>query len=244
MGKVNRYMSNGAKKVFVSYPANFYPCLDREKTIFSGPLLRDCYIEDQVVSGAEFCFSDNNKPIIFLTGGSQGSLNLSENFIPIIKDLLPNFNIIHQAGKHSIEVSREFQKTLPIESKKGYCLSVFLRIENGKDWFLEAVNAASLVITRAGSTIIELAIKGKPMILVPWKHSAQDHQLKNARFLLEKEAAAVITDDELNPKLLLETILKLFSDDKKMLKQQSRNARKIFPKNGTEKVIEEILKEV
>lgn len=241
MGKVNQIMSKGAKKVFVLYPVDFYTEIKKTNLIQSGPLLREGFAKEKESSKKLFGF-DNDKPIIFVTGGSQGSLSLSQNFIGAAKELLRHYNIIHQAGKHSIEIAKKFYDQLDPEMQKSYYAVSFLEIVDGKDMMLEAINVSDLIVTRAGSTIVELAIKKKPMILVPWKHAAQDHQTANADYFVKNDSAVVISDDEITSDKLLNEINELFSNDQK-LERLAKNAGKLFPNNGTELIAETILKE-
>jgi UDP-N-acetylglucosamine--N-acetylmuramyl-(pentapeptide) pyrophosphoryl-undecaprenol N-acetylglucosamine transferase len=242
MGKVNRLMAKGAKKVFVSYPLNFYPFLQARKMIWTGQIMRS-FTTGQDNSGLKYFGFNNTKPVIFLTGGSQGSTHMSENFIKIAKKLLEKYNIIHQAGKHSIEISQEFYKSLSPTERNDYFLTAFLGIEKGVDMMAEAIKAASLVITRSGSTIIEMAEMAKPMILIPWKNAASNHQEENAKYLTDRAAAVMITDDELSPERLLSEIESLLSNQAK-LKELGESARKLFPRDARLKICEILIKEL
>jgi UDP-N-acetylglucosamine--N-acetylmuramyl-(pentapeptide) pyrophosphoryl-undecaprenol N-acetylglucosamine transferase len=65
-----------------------------------------------------------------------------------------------------------------------------------------AYSVADVVITRAGAgTISELCLVGKPSILIPSPNVSEDHQTKNAMALVEKEAALMVRDDEIDENL-------------------------------------------
>lgn len=240
MGKVNRIVANKAKGIYVNFPKNQFNYIDQSKTICSGPVLKDGFFTAKIADKSLFGFSDN-KPIILITGGSQGSLNISLNFIKKGEDLLKDYNVIHQAGKHSIKEARAFYGKLDDGLKKGYYLTDFLGMVDDKDLMIEAINICSIVVSRASSTIAELAIKEKPMILIPWKFSAQDHQLKNALFMKQKNAAIVINENDLTPEELENTIRELSPEKIKTL---TENAKNIFPQNGTEIICDQLLKEI
>jgi UDP-N-acetylglucosamine--N-acetylmuramyl-(pentapeptide) pyrophosphoryl-undecaprenol N-acetylglucosamine transferase len=106
---------------------------------------------------------------------------------------------------------------------------------------IEAINLSSLVIARAGSTIVEIAVLGKPMILVPWKHSAQNHQQKNAEFFLKNNSAIMITDDELTGDRITREVNDLF-ENKTKLTNLSNNVKNLFPTNGADLICSEIEK--
>ena len=241
MGKVNRLLAKNAKKTYVSFPLQFYKEVTSNKKIWSGPILRDGF-SDAVSGGRKSFGFKNNNPIIFLTGGSQGSLNMSKSIIGVANKLLDNYNIIHQAGKHSYDLVMDFHNKLEKNKQANYYVTEMLVEKSGKDMMLEAINAADLIITRASSTISELAIKAKPMVVVPWKYSAQDHQLKNAKFLEDHNSAIMITDDSLGSESLFSVIKLLFSDKDKM-KEMASNASNLFPSNGVSMICEDIIDE-
>ena len=65
-----------------------------------------------------------------------------------------------------------------------------------------AYQAADLIASRAGAmSIAELALVGKPSILVPSPHVAEDHQTHNARSLTELGGAVLLTDQDVRTKL-------------------------------------------
>jgi UDP-N-acetylglucosamine--N-acetylmuramyl-(pentapeptide) pyrophosphoryl-undecaprenol N-acetylglucosamine transferase len=75
------------------------------------------------------------------------------------------------------------------------------------------LGAAHLVIARAGaSTVAELAVAGRPAILVPLPGAIDDHQSANARALQQAGGAWVVPQAELTPALLTERLGKLLLD--------------------------------
>ncbi len=238
MGKTNRIMSKKAEKVFVNFPTKYYPGIAQQKLVWSGPILRH-FADTGKDPKAFFKFSES-RPVIFMTGGSQGSLSLTKGLIDIAPKLLEKYDIIHQAGKHSIEIANKFWSKLPPEDKKHYYLAEFLSIENDTDMMWEAIKAADLIITRAGSTIAEAAILGKSMILVPWRHAAQDHQLKNAQYLVESNAAVMIKEEAFTPATLLSAIDVAFSKKD----HNGKTISEVFPKDGVAKICDSIIKEI
>jgi UDP-N-acetylglucosamine--N-acetylmuramyl-(pentapeptide) pyrophosphoryl-undecaprenol N-acetylglucosamine transferase len=67
-------------------------------------------------------------------------------------------------------------------------------------------------VSRAGGTISELAIVGKPTILLPSPNVAEDHQTKNVQALVEKDATVLIKDEEAKSKLV-SSIVNLLKDE-------------------------------
>jgi UDP-N-acetylglucosamine--N-acetylmuramyl-(pentapeptide) pyrophosphoryl-undecaprenol N-acetylglucosamine transferase len=91
----------------------------------------------------------------------------------------------------------------------------------------QLIDDAHLIIGRAGSSsIFEFCVANKPMIIVPFAKSADNHQQKNANFLLQKGAAIVIQEDEFNIQKINEILNKLFTE-KDILFKMSKNAGNI-----------------
>ena len=78
--------------------------------------------------------------------------------------------------------------------------------------------AAHLVIARAGaSTVAELAVAGRPSILVPLPGAIDDHQSANARALSQAGGAWVIPQPQFTPTLLAERLGELLADPEALI---------------------------
>jgi UDP-N-acetylglucosamine--N-acetylmuramyl-(pentapeptide) pyrophosphoryl-undecaprenol N-acetylglucosamine transferase len=76
----------------------------------------------------------------------------------------------------------------------------------------ERLASAHLVIARAGaSTVAELAIAGRPAILVPLPGAIDDHQVANARALVEARGASMIAQRDLTPQTLRDRLAALLA---------------------------------
>ena len=104
-----------------------------------------------------------------------------------------------------------------------------------------AYAAADLVISRAGAgTISELCIVGKPSILVPSPNVAEDHQTKNAMALVDKEAAVMLKDIEIDLKLF-PVALRLVKDEERC-RVMSANIKLLAKPEATIAIVDEIEK--
>ncbi|MEZ5357076.1 MAG: undecaprenyldiphospho-muramoylpentapeptide beta-N-acetylglucosaminyltransferase [Bryobacteraceae bacterium] len=127
---------------------------------------------------------------VLITGGSQGSRTLNRAFReswPLFAAQGPAVRFLHQAGAAEADVLREdFART-------GLAGSVTAFIADMPAAFAEA----RLVVGRAGAgAVAELAAAGKPSILVPFPHAADDHQTANARAMEQAGAALCVADGE------------------------------------------------
>ena len=106
---------------------------------------------------------------------------------------------------------------------------------------VKAYRAADLVISRAGaSSISEICLLGKPVILVPSPNVAEDHQTKNAMALVNKEAALCVKDAEAADKLI-PLALDAVKDDAR-LQSLSANVLKMGLPDSARIIAEEVLK--
>ena len=88
-----------------------------------------------------------------------------------------------------------------------------------------AYAAGDIIISRSGSTVYELAVVGKPAILVPYPFAAEDHQTANAQNLVNKDAGILIRDSEVREKLVSATIA--LSKDESRQHELGSNIKKL-----------------
>lgn len=104
-----------------------------------------------------------------------------------------------------------------------------------------ALAAADLAVCRAGaSTISELAILGLPAIFIPYPYAAENHQEKNARVLVEKNAADMIIDEFLDGDTLFKRIERI-RQDKTILKTMGQNMLNEAKPDALKKIMQVIL---
>ena len=104
-----------------------------------------------------------------------------------------------------------------------------------------AYAAADLIISRAGaSSISELCLLKKPVILVPSPNVAEDHQTKNALALVNKEAAIMVADKDAEQQLVPKA-LEIIHDDER-LRTLSRNIATLAHHESAERIVDEIVR--
>jgi len=243
IGSSNKFAGQGAKKVFTGFPCENYPKKFKKKVCFAGQIIK--YTKDSKGEKILFDFGfENKKPIILITGGSQGAKSLNTRVLKSLNILLSKYNIIHQTGAYDYKRVIDFRAKLNNDLKNSYFVTDFLGDNNGIDMVSQALINSSLVVARAGATTIsEIALFNKPMILIPFKYASLDHQRKNAEFLMKKKAAVMILEDNLSGKLLVSEIDKLIND-KAEIKELTGNAQKVFPDDALDRTVSDIKKEI
>jgi UDP-N-acetylglucosamine--N-acetylmuramyl-(pentapeptide) pyrophosphoryl-undecaprenol N-acetylglucosamine transferase len=229
-GKTNQILARKAKAICVAYP-NMEKFFDPKKIILTGNPVRAYLLQDLTALKAEAATHfglDPNKATLFVMGGSLGAKTLNH----ALRAALPAFEtgaiqVLWQCGKSYEQELAQFEGSLPPNVK------VFAFIQR-----MDLAYALStVIISRAGAlSVSELALVAKPTILVPSPNVAEDHQTKNARALVDREAAILVTDAQASEKLVV-TALDLLSD---VAQQQELSAalKSFALPNATKAIVE------
>jgi UDP-N-acetylglucosamine--N-acetylmuramyl-(pentapeptide) pyrophosphoryl-undecaprenol N-acetylglucosamine transferase len=220
-GITNKILASKASSICVAFEnmQRFFPA---NKITLSGNPLRASLSEQlpnrKVV--IEKLGLDPKRKTLLILGGSLGARRINELIAGIMPELIKqNLNIIWQCGKLYYESLSQKYSNLDKEHQ----LHAFL---NNMD---EAFSAADLVISRAGAnTLSELAAVGKPSILIPSPNVAEDHQTKNATYLVERKAALLFKEEQ-SPEQLLEVLSDLLRNGKGLKDLENNIQQLAFP---------------
>lgn len=179
-------------------------------------------------------FTDGSKKLIYITGGNQGS-HFINNLIFDSLDSIKDYKIIHQVG--ATNYKGDLEKALKIKNINYLAMDYI-----GQDSLGYILNKASFVVSRSGAnTVWELAILGKPSILIPLPIAASGEQLENAKILETQDCALVLNQNNANP----ETLQKSIKIIEKHFAQYQENAlkfQKLLPTNAAKILKENILR--
>lgn len=234
-GLANKFLSRLARKIFVSFPKTEY--FSPKKMILTGNPIRKEILDGSKEEALKLFKIIGAKPIILILGGSQGAQRINDVILEILPKLINDFEIIHQCGENNFkEVRAEARAMIASEQGKYYHPQPFLNEIDLK----QAYALADFIISRAGSgSIFEIAVLGKPSILVPLPESAQNHQVKNAYAFAENGAAIVMEEENFTPHFFLEKLKNLFSHSEELDKMAK--AAKEFSRPAAAKTIAEYL---
>ncbi len=141
-------------------------------------------------------------------GGSRGAASINRAMMDLIERYKEDYNlqIIWITGNNSFnQIENELKNNIDLNKLKCNLL-LFPYMYNIE----EALAAADLAVCRAGaSTLAELSILGLPAILVPYPYAAEGHQEKNARALMDKNAARMVIDEFLDGDTLFRKVEEL-----------------------------------
>ena len=174
---------------------------------------------------------DSAVPVLFVFGGSKGARSINQALKANLSGLLERCQIIHVTGKTDWEDMQQFYDKLSDDEKKRYKIFPYLHEEMGA-----AFSAADLIISRAGaSTLGEFPLFGVPAILVPYPY-AWRYQKVNADYLVSKNAALMIRDEELEARMT-ETVTDLLDHPEKLSAMKAAMKRLAEP-DAAEKILD------
>ena len=155
---------------------------------------------------------DKNKKTLLVTGGSRGAKSINDAMIGVLEKLLKyeNLQIIFATGKDNYEevLSQVENLSLSEEERKRLILKSYLHD------MPHALVASDVVLSRAGATFIaEMTTLALPGILVPYPFASENHQMYNAKAIVQAGGAELIEDSEINPSKLEEKLIQFLSDE-------------------------------
>jgi UDP-N-acetylglucosamine--N-acetylmuramyl-(pentapeptide) pyrophosphoryl-undecaprenol N-acetylglucosamine transferase len=224
-GMTNRVLAQIANRVLQAFPDTFP---ERLKPVTCGNPVRQS-VAGMPEPGTRF-FQRTGRPRLLVTGGSQGARALNR-IVPEALKLLPQElqpQVCHQTGVAD-----------RVETEKSYrAAGIKAEVHEFIDAMADAYGWADLVICRAGAlTVSELAAAGVGAILVPFPHAVDDHQTRNASFLVNSGAAQIVAEHDLQAKVLADQLQELFLDRPRML-EMAVAARSVSIPDSAEQVIE------
>ena len=155
---------------------------------------------------------------ILVFGGSQGAATINATFLDAAEylgEIWNDLRVIHQSGAEGYRTAKDAYE------RKGLSVELHKFIDD----MAEAYRDVDLVVCRAGATsIAEITALGLASIMMPYPFAAEGHQELNARYLVSREAALMITQDDLTASNLAAAIRQFYDSSEKLKKTASRSA--------------------
>lgn len=237
-GRVNAWSAKFAKYIAISYPEAVAAFPHKDRVAYTGqPIRRDLMQPVDVDVRKSFNLPEG-VPIILILGGSQGAQAVNDLIVDVLPTLLDNTIVIHQVGEANLDWVR-----LRASGALGNHPNASWYLPYG---FIDSQTlrafgaAASVVISRAGSTIFEIAMWGKPSILIPLPIAHGDHQRVNAYAYARTGAAIILEQANLKSSILLTTVSTIINDSVR-IETMSNAAREFFVPDAAEKIAKAIL---
>ncbi len=233
-GKANMMLGKKATKIFVATDGmeTFFPA---NKIMVNGNPVRASIAQSKIsqTEALSFFGLQSNIKTVLVVGGSLGAKSINDAIANHIETFAEQgLQLIWQTGK----ANAAHYKALA-SGKPNVWVSAFItQMEMG-------YAAADIVISRAGAmAVTELCVTGKPSIFVPYPFAAEDHQTANAMALVNKKAALLVKDSDVN-EALMNAVLELSKNE---LSQQvlQQNISALAIKNADELIAKQILSSI
>lgn len=179
VGLANKITAKYCKKVLTSFPETAKQIKNGE---YIGSPIRENLFKTSQENAKKFFGFTSNKPVLLVTGGSQGAQAINKCVREGLEELLTKFDVLHICGKGNVDKSLNFKGYKQIEYTNN--------IEN-------AFSACSICVSRAGSnTIFELLSLKTPCLLIPLpKNASRGDQILNAKYFYKKGLVSVLFQD-------------------------------------------------
>lgn len=231
LGLANRLLAPKADKLLLSFPdtQGAYP---EDRAIVVGNPVRLGFLDPPDREAACAALElDPAIPIVLVCGGSQGAHTLNQAVEGALEQLESGeVQIIWMTGQAEAPYARK----VAAKSKAPVTVHAYI------DDMVTACSAATLMVSRAGaSTTAEIAMLGKPSILVPYPLATDNHQEKNARAFESAGAAIVMLDPECSGENLLRNLRGLLGDPGR-IQEMGAAARTLAKPVAVETIVESI----
>ncbi len=226
-GLSNRFLARIATCVLSAFPGAFKSAIKHR--VIGNPLRRDI-----ITTEAKHSENPASSKKVLVVGGSLGAQILNETVPKAMNQIkVQNISVWHQTGAgNQQKVSQSYQD---------YGLaSENIKVTEFIDNMAEAYQWADVVICRAGAlTVSELAMVAKPAIFIPLPHAVDDHQTKNAMYLVARDAAKLIAQKDFSGTSLAQMLNSLFISDS-VLQKMSKAAHDAAHSDATMQLVKTI----
>lgn len=233
-GMSNKIISQFSQKVLISYSES-KQYFSSSKTELTGNPIRSSLL-DSSPPKPEWFSTTSNKPIVYVTGGSQGSEILNTTMQRALPRLVREWTVIHQCGVKSksrnyLQELEAVKNSLPARSRNRYIVREWLS-EQELSW---VYGNAYVCIARSGAnTVQEIGVHRIPSIFIPLPFSHHNEQLENAKTLADINGALIIQQKDLTETSLLSALSTIknnyttMKNELKKLKYPKAPAKRIY----------------
>ena len=176
---------------------------------------------------------ESELPVIFILGGSQGAEIINNTILDALPRLVENYQIIHQVGVNNFKMVADRAGVVLTgnQQKLRYLSMPYLNPLAMK----MAAGVATIIISRAGSTIFQIASWGVPSILIPFTESNAGHAKKNAFNYARAGACSVVEEMNMTANILSSEIERIMGD-KTGYEQMAKNAKAFAKPDAASKI--------
>ena len=224
-GLANKLASPFCSKLCVTFRESLKYIKDN-KGVLTGSPIREEILNGSKEKGLKFCGFNSDKEVLFIMGGSLGSVVINNAIYDNIDELLKKFNIIHICGKGNINKE--------LSNKSGYKQFEFIDKE-----LPDLMAAADYIVSRAGAnSIFEFLALKKPTLLIPLsKKASRGDQILNANSFKNEGYALVMQEEEITKATFINKIEELITKKQELISNMNSGNNKV----GNDAVINTII---
>lgn len=214
-GRANLIGARFAYRIAIAFEsaAAFFPKEAQKKIARTGIPIRKELAHLEPEGARQYLGLDSGVPTVLILGGSSGAARINDVVLASLPELVQMANVIHQTGRDHYAVIERTAKVV-LSGKPGaehYHPFPFLNTLSMR----RSAGAADLIISRAGATAIaEIALWGKPAILIPIPEEVSHDQRTNAYSYAHTGGAIVLEEANLTPHVLVGEVRRLLTDKK------------------------------
>lgn len=248
-GRVNAWAGKFARKIAISYPeaAQYFNKRhgEKERVAYTGnPIRRDILFARSNGAKEFFKLSESDigadLPVIMIIGGSQGSKTINDVLVDAVPELIKKYAIIHQTGKKNFADITTIMNSILKDNPNA---SRYKAIEYLNDISTRmAAGAADIIVSRAGSSIFEIAAWAKPSIIIPINEQVSHDQTENAFAYARSGACTVMEEKNLTPHILVSEIDRIMNNP--VLKEKMQKGAQSFARTDAAREIAQVLLEI
>ncbi len=211
LGLANRIAGRFATRVALSFPGSGGG-LPADRLVITGNPVRPGLLGGHREAALAAFGFDATLPLVYLTGGAQGSHRVNRAAAEALPRLLELCQILHQCGDNAETGDhrwlQERARALPPRLGARYAVRPYVGAE-----LRDVYAAAALLVGRSGAgTVNECCNLGLPAVFVPLPGAGGDEQTANARLVEAAGAAVVLPQAELSPERLVDVLTRLLAD--------------------------------
>lgn len=223
-GLANKLAMPFASKVCVSFPETLKH-IPKQKGVLTGSPIRPELLEGNKENGFKYVGCKTDKPVLLVTGGSQGAAAINACVREALPTLLETFLVVHLCGKGNLSGIKQ----------EGYT-----EFEYVNEHMADVLAMADIVISRAGAnTLFELVALKKPNLLIPLSAKAsRGDQIQNAASFAKQGLSMVLPEEEMTQETLLAHINELYKNREIFVK----NMKILDITNGVKNIMDVVTK--
>jgi UDP-N-acetylglucosamine--N-acetylmuramyl-(pentapeptide) pyrophosphoryl-undecaprenol N-acetylglucosamine transferase len=233
MGRANSFLAGRVDKIAAGVPLQGVGANWREKIVVTGNPVRPNVL---TVANEPYPDFSGGRLSLLVTGGSQGARVMADVVPPALErlpqDLRKRIDLVQQTRQEDIPRVREAYLRTGVKAETAPFFSDLP----------QRIAKAHLVIARSGaSTVTELAVIGRPSILVPLPHALDQDQAANAALLAQSGSAEVVRQQDFTPEFLSARLFELMADPSQ-LQARARAAKSAAIADAAERLADLVLR--